>query len=947
MSAEIYDPPSTTWSELDRWKAIESYDILDTPREEDYDDIVKLAATICNMPVSLVTLVAEGRQWFKAGVGLDVRETSLDISICKHAILQSGLFVVPDLTKDPRFSGSRFPGLSGGPAYRFYAGALLQTPDGIPIGTLCVLDFKPRELTENEAFALKTLARQVMLQLELRRSLRIKNKSDEEAKIRKEELNSIVNSSLDGIIVFKAVRDEGGFLKDLRFTTINSAAEKSMRQDARELLGQNLLEKFPSTMSAGIFEKYKGIIEGGVPLDFEYLEDSEQPPRWFRIAGVKLDDGLVVTYNEITERKKAAATLRSNEERLRLYIDAVEDYALLMLDPGGTIITWNAGAERIKGYTAEEIIGQNFSCFYEPEAIEKGHPKEVLRLAAEDGRHAEEGWRLRKDGSRFLAAVVVTAIHDDMGQMLGFAKVTRDITKVRQMEDSLRTSARRLSLATEALQAGVWDWDLRTDDLNWDDRMHDIYGMDRSVSANYQLWAKTVVPEDLPNREAALQKVIASKSQGSAEFRITLPSGEVRYIQAAEGVVLDDAGKVTSVVGVNIDVTARKKWEQQLLQAQRVESIGTLAGGIAHDLNNILAPIMMSIRYLKDTAHDAETKDILETIEESAKRGADIVRQVLSFARGVDGEKIEVRADRLLTDLESMVKNTFPKDIRSQFSVPDDVWNISGDPTQIYQVLMNLCLNARDAMPNGGTLAVGIENCALDEQYAAMNLQAKAGRYVKIAVTDTGTGIPPEIIDKVFEPFFTTKDLDKGTGLGLSSAVGIVRSHGGIIKVYSEPGRGATFEVYLPAAEIAFANQVEEVKESALPQGNGETVLLVDDEAAILKITSKTLQVSGYRVLTAVNGANALAVYLGNKVDIAVVLTDMMMPVMDGTATIHALLRINPAVKIIAASGIKANGGVARVADPRVKHFLAKPYTAETLLRTLRAILGEAGKGFD
>jgi signal transduction histidine kinase/ActR/RegA family two-component response regulator len=421
-----------------------------------------------------------------------------------------------------------------------------------------------------------------------------------------------------------------------------------------------------------------------------------------------------------------------------------------------------------------------------------------------------------------------------------------------------------------------------------------------------------------------------------------LPNGELRYIQAAEGIILDDSGQVINVVGVNIDVTARKKLEQQLLQAQRVESIGTLAGGIAHDLNNILAPIMMSIRYLKDTSHDAETMDILETIEESAKRGADIVRQVLSFARGVDGEKIEVRADLLLTELESIVQKTFPKDIRSQFSVPDDVWNISGDPTQICQVILNLCLNARDAMPLGGTLAVGIENCALDQQYAAMNLQAKAGRYVKITVTDTGTGIPPEIIDKVFEPFFTTKELDKGTGLGLSSAVGIVRSHGGIIKVYSELGKGATFEVYLPASDIALDTEIAEAKEAALLRGNGETILLVDDEASILKITRKTLQVSGYRVLTALNGANALAVYLENKEDIAVVLTDMMMPVMDGTATIHALLRIDPAIKIIAASGLKANGGVAKVADPRVKHFLAKPYTAETLLNVLHRILHES-----
>ena len=377
------------------------------------------------------------------------------------------------------------------------------------------------------------------------------------------------------------------------------------------------------------------------------------------------------------------------------------------------------------------------------------------------------------------------------------------------------------------------------------------------------------------------------------------------------------------------------------MRAQRMESIGTLAGGIAHDLNNILAPILMPIDILKLTATDAQAKNVLETIEISAKRGADIVRQVLSFARGMEGERVEVQPKHLLQDVESIIKDTFPKNILLRFSIPNDIWTILGDPTQVHQILLNLCVNARDAMPNGGSLTIEVENCVLDEHYAAMNLQAKAGRYVNINVTDSGTGIPPNILEKIFEPFFTTKGINKGTGLGLSTVMGIVKSHGGLISVYSEPNKGTTFKVYLPAMEMSSEARKTQLEQAGLPRGNGETVLLVDDEASIITITTQTLQAFGYRVLTATDGAEAVAAYAEHKIEIAVVLTDMAMPIMDGAAAIRALSKINPSIKIIAASGLHANADATKASGAGIKHFLTKPYTAGTLLKTLRTILEE------
>jgi signal transduction histidine kinase/CheY-like chemotaxis protein len=422
---------------------------------------------------------------------------------------------------------------------------------------------------------------------------------------------------------------------------------------------------------------------------------------------------------------------------------------------------------------------------------------------------------------------------------------------------------------------------------------------------------------------------------------LTKDRGELT-IEARWTLIRDTDGHPKSVLAINTDVTEKKKIEAQFMRAQRMESIGTLASGIAHDLNNILAPIMMSIDILKSDSDSPETKQILETIGVSAKRGADIVRQVLTFARGMEGERIEVQPKHLLNDLENIIKDTFPKDIRLQFSIPNDTWTILGDPTQVHQILLNLCVNARDAMPNGGSLTVGVQNSVLDDQYVAMNIQAKPGRYVNITVTDSGTGMPPAIVDKIFEPFFTTKELNKGTGLGLSTVMAIVKSHEGVINVYSEPGKGTAFNVYLPAMELSTEARKEQSDQASLPRGNGEMILVVDDEASILTITGQTLQAFGYQVLTATDGAHAVAVYAKHEKEISVVLTDMMMPVMDGLAMIHALMRMNPAVKVIAASGLNANGNVAKVSGAGVKHFLTKPYTAATLLKTMRAILDES-----
>jgi CheY-like chemotaxis protein len=353
----------------------------------------------------------------------------------------------------------------------------------------------------------------------------------------------------------------------------------------------------------------------------------------------------------------------------------------------------------------------------------------------------------------------------------------------------------------------------------------------------------------------------------------------------------------------------------------------------------------MSIDLLKlDAGGDARHLRILETIRVSAQRGASLVRQVLSFARGFEGKRVAVNLQHLIDDLERIVKETFPRKISIVTAIPSDLWSLVGDATQLHQVLLNLAVNARDAMPEGGTLTFAADNLEVDTQYASTSQEARPGPYVMLAITDTGTGMPPEIRDRVFEPFFTTKEVGKGTGLGLSTVHAIVRSHGGFINVSSKVGYGTTFRIYLPA-DPTRAQNAGGASLVEMPRGRGEFVLVVDDEASVRGITQQTLEAFGYRVLIACDGAEAVAVFAQHKEKIALVLIDMAMPVLDGPMAIQALLHIHPGVRIIAVSGLASNISVAKAAVAGVRDFLPKPYTAEALLKLLREVLDRPDTG--
>jgi CheY-like chemotaxis protein len=380
--------------------------------------------------------------------------------------------------------------------------------------------------------------------------------------------------------------------------------------------------------------------------------------------------------------------------------------------------------------------------------------------------------------------------------------------------------------------------------------------------------------------------------------------------------------------------------EQQSFRAQRLESLGTLAGGIAHDLNNVLAPILLAVGLLQIEEADPERREVLNTIEASATRGAAMVTQVLSFARGVEGRRAVVDPSTVIGDVVRIMRDTFPKAIHVESRPGPVLWPLRADATQLHQVLLNLCVNARDAMADGGCIAITAENVQIDAQYAALHLGARVGSHVAIEVSDTGPGIPAGIIDKIFDPFFTTKEIGKGTGLGLATSLTIMKGHGGFIRVHSDPGAGTRFRLFLPA-EPGTEEQRLEAPAPLLSRGNGQIVLLVDDEASIRQINKQTLEAYGYRVLLAEDGAAAIAIYGEHCRDVAVVITDMMMPLMGGLTLSGILQGMNPRVRIIGASGLAEAATVAAAAAAGVGQFLAKPYTAEALLTAVSAALAE------
>ena len=591
--------------------------------------------------------------------------------------------------------------------------------------------------------------------------------------------------------------------------------------------------------------------------------------------------------------------------------------------PDGRYILANPALAAMYGYTSVDELKSEVKEIARQLYVDPARRTEFIWLMNEnDFVKGFESQIFRKDGTIIWISENVRVIRGETGEVLYYEGTVEDITKRKQAEDQIEEQAALLDKTQDAITVR----DLNGQSLFWNKGAERMFGCTREEAM--------MVPDAgviVKNDEAF--ETVMKDGEWSGELQTTAKDGRKLNVVTRWTLLRDNEGCPKSILALTSDITEKKKIESQLLRSQRLESIGTLASGIAHDLNNILAPILMSASILHELV-PTEGRCLTMAIEESAQRGTDIVKQVLTFARGIEGERVNLQPRHVIKEVQEIARETFSRSITIRNGAPKDLWTIVGDSTQLHQILLNLCINARDAMPDGGTLMITAENLAIDEYDCGMHPDAKAGPYVVIGVADTGTGIPAHVIDKIFDPFFTTKEVGKGTGLGLSTVIGIARSHGGFVKVYSEPGKGSTFKVYLPATP----GQTPEILPKDRPAtkaGNGEWILVADDEPAVRKVTETMLQRHGYNVIVATDGIDALTIYAQRMNQIKIVLTDVMMPLLDGTKLTRALKRMNSNVAIIAATGQADDARHSELKQLGVKAILLKPYRTDKLLAAL------------
>lgn len=464
----------------------------------------------------------------------------------------------------------------------------------------------------------------------------------------------------------------------------------------------------------------------------------------------------------------------------------------------------------------------------------------------------------------------------------------------------------------------------------WNQGACRMYGWS-SESAKGKLITELIYPPESTNF-ATILTTLAQKQRYQAEEHHLNKSGRTMIVDS-RWVLVQHPGGQDEILIANTDVTEQKELERQFLRMQRLETLGLLASGIAHDLNNVLAPVLMASQNLLNEIKDEMQMELLRSIEVSARRGGALVHQILSFARGAEGERAPLQVKQLLHEFQKVAKDTFPRSIQIVTRFGKNVRPVLGSRTELYQAIMNLCVNARDAMTNGGILQLEANNVVLDAHFVSRFPPAQPGEYLMLKVSDNGVGIPEEHLDKIFDPFFTTKETGKGTGLGLSTVLGIVKRHRGFLDVTSKIGKGTKFTIYLPTVESTTSTGIDDVA-PVLPGGDGKLILVVDDERVIRDITASTLKKNGYQILTASDGTEGFALFTQHRNEIAAVITDMSMPYMDGAKMIRALLQIDPKIKVVAISGLLEDFNLPDLLKKRIP-FLKKPFAVERLLETL------------
>ncbi len=645
----------------------------------------------------------------------------------------------------------------------------------------------------------------------------------------------------------------------------------------------------------------------------------------------------MVVATDVSEQQLADETISQNEANLALAqrvarMGSWEVDLTNRVDRAHHPPRWSAETFRIFGVdpATAKVTHDSFFNLLHPE--ERTLAREAFIEQLRTGAPYSIDHRIiRPDGSERIVHVQSDTVRDAAARLTKMVGTIQDLTEQREAERRLREQADLINLASDAILVRDLDGTIRM----WNRGAERLYGW----TAEEAIGRRTIDIILLePDRYRAAEEELMRIGSWRGEWSHHRKDGQKIVVHSRWTLVRNQRGEPESVLVTHTDVTEQKKLEAQFLRSQRLESIGTLAAGVAHDLNNILAPILLVAPILRGELVEEEKETILSLVQANAERGAHLVRQMLTFARGADGARVLLQSSHLIEEVARIAGRTFPKTITIRTKYPQDLWLIEGDPTHLQQVLLNLCVNARDAMGEGGALRLAAENFQVDEHYASMTAGAKAGPHVLIQVSDSGAGIPRHVIDKIFDPFFTTKEIGKGTGLGLSTVIGIVKSYGGFVNVYSEPGH-TSFKVFLPANNAVEAT-VTVAPLPAARDGHGERILVVDDEVCIRTAAQALLERSGYHAVLAEDGVSALALYAQHPDEIDLILTDLAMPLMDGFSLIRAVRKLNPRQKIILSTGRDEDLQSPEIRSLGVEACLMKPHSSEKLLSTLEETLG-------
>ncbi|APA87749.1 PAS domain S-box protein [Paraburkholderia sprentiae WSM5005] len=633
-----------------------------------------------------------------------------------------------------------------------------------------------------------------------------------------------------------------------------------------------------------------------------------------------------------------------------LLIAAVSEYAIFRLTGNGHVASWNLGARRIKGYEADEIIGRHFSVFYADEDRRNGVPDAALRAAREHGQYDAEGWRVRKDGTKFWASVLVTPLYAADGSFVGFGKIVRDTTDKRMAHEAKIESERRFRLLVQ----GVTDYAIYMLSpegyvTNWNLGAARIKGYQASevVGTHFRrFYSAEDAAQGLPEHGL---RIAATEGRFETQGWRVRKDGSRFWANVVIDAIRDEDGEPIGFAKITRDVTERRTAQAQLeksraalLQSQKMEALGKLTGGVAHDFNNVLQVLRGNLELLEGRhGRDAWTRERLNKAIEAVEQGANLASQLLAFGRRQALQPIVVNLAVMLRGMDDLLRRVLGEVIDIETVIGGGLWNTLVDPNHLENVVLNLAINARDAMPEGGKLTLELSNAMLDEHYSALAADVREGQYVLLAITDTGTGMNRDVLERAFEPFFTTKPEGQGTGLGLSMAYGFIKQSEGHIRIYSEPGHGTTVKIYLPRS-MEKAVDLDPAQPVA-PTGGAETILVVEDDRRVQATVVETLGQLGYTVLKADDAPSALVI-VQSGIHIDLMFTDVVMPgTMRSTELAKLATRVLPKLKVLFTSGYTQNAIVHGGRLDAGVHLLSKPYSREQLASKIRRMLGPAG----